>query len=389
MITRERIVADPRRASARRYLMCPPGISPSPTPSTRGWNRISRTTTRGPYGSGERLREVFLDIGHNVGSSTRWPGCPTWCSPPTARLWSTGGCWRCSSGTPSGPTRHRRTPPGSASAAYEVVEAQAHQRGRGRHPAGIGDLLLAGTGFRNGARPSHAETQEVLRQPAITLQLVDPRFYHLDTALCALAARPRVAYLPEAFSPGSREVLRRRLSGRDPRGHRGRRGARAQRGQRRRERRAAGTGQASPPQLPPAGTGRWAWTCPSCARPAAARSAARWWYAAVSGGHDDRDHDRPAQARRRVRRAQLPPAAGRRRRSRGRLGDRRRGPPLPGHARRVLGAELRPPAPAADRGRATAARAPHADQPGVPARPVRAVLRRAGRPGQAWRSCCR
>ena len=41
----------------------------------------------------------------------------------------------------------------------------------------------------------------------ITLQLVDPRFYHLDTALCVLDEH-NVAYLPEAFSPGSQAVLR-------------------------------------------------------------------------------------------------------------------------------------------------------------------------------------
>ncbi len=51
----------------------------------------------------------------------------------------------------------------------------------------------------------------------------------------------------------------------------------------------------------------------------------------------------------------------------------------PGHARRVLGAELRAPASAACRRRATTARAGHAGEPGVRPRPVRAVLRRARR----------
>jgi N-dimethylarginine dimethylaminohydrolase len=69
-----------------------------------------------------------------------------------------------------------------------------------------GDLVLAGTGFRT-AHAAHAQAQEVFGRPVITLQLVDPRFYHLDTALCVLDAN-RVAYLPEAFSPGSQAVLR-------------------------------------------------------------------------------------------------------------------------------------------------------------------------------------
>ena len=48
--------------------------------------------------------------------------------------------------------------------------------------------------------------------PVISLTLVDPRFYHLDTALFVLddsAEGNNVAYYPEAFSPGSREVLAR------------------------------------------------------------------------------------------------------------------------------------------------------------------------------------
>jgi N-dimethylarginine dimethylaminohydrolase len=41
----------------------------------------------------------------------------------------------------------------------------------------------------------------------ISLKLIDPAFYHLDTALAALDDR-RVTYFPEAFSPASRRVLR-------------------------------------------------------------------------------------------------------------------------------------------------------------------------------------
>ncbi|GAA1830211.1 amidinotransferase [Luedemannella flava] len=78
---------------------------------------------------------------------------------------------------------------------------------------GEGDLLLAGrfvlagTGFRT-AHDAHAELQEILGRPVVTLQLVDPRFYHLDTALTVLAEN-QIAYLPEAFSEGSRRVLAR------------------------------------------------------------------------------------------------------------------------------------------------------------------------------------
>lgn len=74
-----------------------------------------------------------------------------------------------------------------------------------------GRFLLAGTGFRTDPL-AHAEAQEVLGVPVISLELVDPRYYHLDTALFVLDDRPDkqlVAYYPAAFSPGSQQVLRR------------------------------------------------------------------------------------------------------------------------------------------------------------------------------------
>jgi N-dimethylarginine dimethylaminohydrolase len=73
--------------------------------------------------------------------------------------------------------------------------------------------LLAGRGFRSSPL-SHAELQEFFGRPVIGLELVDPRFYHLDTAFCVLDAhRDDVMYYPDAFSPGSRAVLARLFPG--------------------------------------------------------------------------------------------------------------------------------------------------------------------------------
>ncbi|HEY4021037.1 MAG TPA: amidinotransferase [Pseudonocardiaceae bacterium] len=74
-----------------------------------------------------------------------------------------------------------------------------------------GRFLLAGTGFRTDPE-AHAEAQEVLGVPVVSLRLVDPAYYHLDTALFVLddsPAHPKIAYYPEAFSVGSRRVLQR------------------------------------------------------------------------------------------------------------------------------------------------------------------------------------
>ncbi|MEU9667632.1 dimethylargininase [Streptomyces bobili] len=74
-----------------------------------------------------------------------------------------------------------------------------------------GRYMLAGTGFRT-TREAHREVQEFFGHPVVSLTLVDPHFYHLDTALFVLDGRPEhanIAYYPQAFSPGSREVLAR------------------------------------------------------------------------------------------------------------------------------------------------------------------------------------
>jgi N-dimethylarginine dimethylaminohydrolase len=68
-------------------------------------------------------------------------------------------------------------------------------------------VILAGTGFRT-SRAAHGEAQEFFGKPVISLQLVDPRFYHLDTAVAVLGDHD-VAYYPGAFSAGSNAVLRR------------------------------------------------------------------------------------------------------------------------------------------------------------------------------------
>jgi N-dimethylarginine dimethylaminohydrolase len=70
-----------------------------------------------------------------------------------------------------------------------------------------GRYVLAGTGFRT-TREAHREAQEFFGHPVISLTLVDPHFYHLDTALFVLDD-DNIAYFPQAFSAGSREVLAR------------------------------------------------------------------------------------------------------------------------------------------------------------------------------------
>ena len=78
----------------------------------------------------------------------------------------------------------------------------------------VGDTILAGTGFRS-ASNSHEEIGEIFGREVVTLTLVNPNFYHLDTAIAVLDPQPgfdnpNIAYLPSAFDEASLVVLRER-----------------------------------------------------------------------------------------------------------------------------------------------------------------------------------
>jgi N-dimethylarginine dimethylaminohydrolase len=79
----------------------------------------------------------------------------------------------------------------------------------------VGDVILAGMGFRTASK-SHEELAEIFGRPVIPLNLVDPRFYHLDTAVAVLDPSPaageaaNIAYLPSAFDEPSVAILRER-----------------------------------------------------------------------------------------------------------------------------------------------------------------------------------
>jgi N-dimethylarginine dimethylaminohydrolase len=70
----------------------------------------------------------------------------------------------------------------------------------------VGDRILAGTGFRS-ASNSHEEIAEIYGREVVTLNLVNPSFYHLDTAIAVLDDT-NIAYLESAFDEESLEKLR-------------------------------------------------------------------------------------------------------------------------------------------------------------------------------------
>ncbi|OOB90157.1 N-dimethylarginine dimethylaminohydrolase [Rathayibacter sp. VKM Ac-2630] len=71
----------------------------------------------------------------------------------------------------------------------------------------VGERILAGTGFRS-ASDSHAEVARIFGREVVTLELVNPSFYHLDTAIAVLDDE-NIAYLPSAFSDEGNRTLQR------------------------------------------------------------------------------------------------------------------------------------------------------------------------------------
>jgi N-dimethylarginine dimethylaminohydrolase len=71
----------------------------------------------------------------------------------------------------------------------------------------LGDTLVCGHGFRTD--PAAIPLLEsALDVEVVALELVDPRYYHLDTCFCPLDPRT-ILFAPVAFSAASRETVRR------------------------------------------------------------------------------------------------------------------------------------------------------------------------------------
>jgi N-dimethylarginine dimethylaminohydrolase len=155
----------------------------------------------------ETLRRTYLDLGHEVQLIDPEPGLPDMVFAANGGLviegQALGARFTHAERRAEGPAYLRWFESADLKAVTEPVHVN---EGEGDFLV-VGGLVLAGTGFRTDPG-AHGEVQELFGLPVVSLQLVDPRFYHLDTALAVLGERD-VAYYPEAFSPGSRAVLQR------------------------------------------------------------------------------------------------------------------------------------------------------------------------------------
>ena len=200
-----------RRARTRHYVMCTPShfevvyaINPWMDPTVPV--DAERATAQW-----DTLRHTFLELGHRVDVIAPVPGQPD-------MVFAANGGITVGGRTYGAMFRHAQRESEAAAFAnflraqgLDVTEPTHVNEGEGDFLV-LSSVILAGTGFRTSLE-AHIEAAETLDRPVVSLQLVDPRFYHLDTALAVLddgggAAPADIAYYPGAFSPHSRRTLR-------------------------------------------------------------------------------------------------------------------------------------------------------------------------------------
>lgn len=197
--------ARPREQRPRRYLMCRPShfevvyaINPWMDP-------------RKPVDAGlavlqwERLRDLYRELGHTVELIDPVPGLPD-------MVYAANGA-TVVDGRVLG-ARFRNAERVAEGPAYldwfrdngfaELHDPEYVNEGEGDFLV-TASVVLAGYGFRSDER-GHREAESFFGRPVISLELVDPRYYHLDTALAVLDG-DEIMYHPEAFAPGSRALL--------------------------------------------------------------------------------------------------------------------------------------------------------------------------------------
>lgn len=73
------------------------------------------------------------------------------------------------------------------------------------------DTIFAGYGQNRSSIESHAELAAFFSKKVVSLKLLDPRFYHLDTAMCPLG-NSTVMYFPGAFDANGKAALKKHFS---------------------------------------------------------------------------------------------------------------------------------------------------------------------------------
>jgi N-dimethylarginine dimethylaminohydrolase len=196
--------ATERRARVRHYVMTPPqffAVEYAINPWMDTTNPVDGVVAITQW---QRLHDIYLKLGHTVDLVDPVAGLPDMVYAANAGLILDGT---------AAVARFKYAERQQESVAYaEWLRAHGYQPRYTRHVnegqgdlLPVGEMILAGTGFRTDPR-AHVEIAEIFERRVVSLELVDPRFYHLDTALTVLDDTT-VAYYPPAFSYVSRAHL--------------------------------------------------------------------------------------------------------------------------------------------------------------------------------------
>lgn len=195
-----------RTASPRQFLMCPPAYFTVSYTINPWMNPAKPTDTRLAMAQWDRLRQVYASLGHQVRLIDPEPGLPDMVFTANAAT-VIGG--RALAARFRHIQRAAEVPAMTSwlrQDGYQVSEPSHQNEGEGDILL-AGDRILAGRGFRTDGQ-SHAEAARLFGLPVVSLTLVDPRFYHLDTALTVLGPG-LIMYYPAAFDAVSAATLRR------------------------------------------------------------------------------------------------------------------------------------------------------------------------------------
>jgi N-dimethylarginine dimethylaminohydrolase len=195
-----------RVARPRHFLMCPP-VFFDVTYSINPWMDVAKPVDASlAVAQWERLRDTYRELGHQVSEMTPVDGLPD-------MVFTANGATVLENSVLLAKFRYPQRAGETdahgewfrAAGFADVREARLINEGAGDYLA-LGGRILAGTGFRTDPA-SHAELQELTGRQVVSLTLVDPRYYHLDTALAVLDDDD-IMYYPAAFDDKSLDVLR-------------------------------------------------------------------------------------------------------------------------------------------------------------------------------------
>jgi N-dimethylarginine dimethylaminohydrolase len=196
-------------ARARTYLMCPPEYFAVEYAINPWMHPDEPVDVARAMSQWQRLRDVFTTLGHTVQTIPAEPGLPD-------MVFAANGATVIDGKVLGARFRYsERAPEAAAYLRWLATYGYGRDRGEIREAAAVnegeGDIVFAGRAVLvgHGFRTSEEITPELTALfglPVVSLRLVDPRFYHLDTALAVLS-QDVAAYYPAAFDDASRAAL--------------------------------------------------------------------------------------------------------------------------------------------------------------------------------------